>query len=744
MPRLVVPAKPTSAGDQLAALRDAEKAVEEMEGALADLRALGRRTLGFGPSAAGRSVPLALRSAGPAALGFGLLAAVATVPSYAAVLASHDLRTTLAIGAGTLGLVLLTAPLAATVSAFGLAAAFGHRRQRVLGAATGAIALALVLIAFTTTIKVLLVGLALGGVAAAAAPALYPASVADAATPEDRVAAFAVYRAAEAGGPATVALLLLLLTSATDLTWRAVVLVLAALAAAGAYIGSRLSLRAPGARDTDLVSAAVVAATGGDTADRAQVRLGAPETARRLLALPTVRAVVAVSAVLGLFSVPTLTYLLFHLEERYGLDGGARAGIVVLAGAAAAVAVLLAVPAAEVAWRRSPPALLRAAATALAVALPALALAGLAPNAVVCVVALVLASAGLGLVRPALDVALMSVAPPEMRPVAGALAGTAFLAAAAFGGPLLIGGLDATFGPGGAVVAAAVIGIQALPLLRLAARSIDGDLDRLVDSVVEDAELRQALARGAHLPMLACRGIDFSYGSMQVLFGVDFTVDDGEMVALLGTNGAGKSTLLRVISGLGLPDRGTVRLRGADISFVDAERRMRLGISQVPGGKGVYPPMTVLENLRVHGYSRGRDRATVESGIDAAFAAFPRLAERRRQAASTLSGGEQQMLAVARALVVRPRLLLIDELSLGLAPKIVGELLESVRRINAEGTAVVLVEQSVNVALSLVDHAYFMEKGEMRFDGRAADLLERPDLLRSVFLEGATAVAGAS
>jgi ABC-type branched-subunit amino acid transport system ATPase component len=210
------------------------------------------------------------------------------------------------------------------------------------------------------------------------------------------------------------------------------------------------------------------------------------------------------------------------------------------------------------------------------------------------------------------------------------------------------------------------------------------------------------------------------------------------MVALLGTNGAGKSTLLKTISGIGLPSAGSVRLDGTDITYLDPDRRVRLGISQVPGGKAVFGPMSVVENLRALAYSRGTDRAAIQSGIDATFEAFPRLAERRNQLASTLSGGEQQMLGLATAFLVRPRLLLIDELSLGLAPKIVGELLDMVRRINAEGTAIVLVEQSVNVALSVVHQAYFMEKGQVRFDGPARELLDRPDLLRSVFLEGAT------
>jgi ABC-type branched-subunit amino acid transport system ATPase component len=153
----------------------------------------------------------------------------------------------------------------------------------------------------------------------------------------------------------------------------------------------------------------------------------------------------------------------------------------------------------------------------------------------------------------------------------------------------------------------------------------------------------------------------------------------------------------------------------------------------------VFGPLTVTENLRSLGYSVRRDRRYLEQAIERCYDVFPRLAERKDNVAATLSGGEQQMLGVAKALILRPRLLMIDELSLGLAPVVVGQLLEMVKAINASGTAVVLVEQSVNIALSLVDHAYFMEKGEMRFDGRAADLLARSDLLRAVFLHGATA-----
>jgi ABC-type branched-subunit amino acid transport system ATPase component len=224
---------------------------------------------------------------------------------------------------------------------------------------------------------------------------------------------------------------------------------------------------------------------------------------------------------------------------------------------------------------------------------------------------------------------------------------------------------------------------------------------------------------------------------VQVLFDVSFTVDDGEMVALLGTNGAGKSTLLRLIAGLNHPGSGSIHYQGTDITYFGADRRVPLGISQIPGGRAVFGSLSVLDNLRAFGYVHGRDHRARDQGIEETFSAFPRLAERRNQLASTLSGGEQQMLALGKAFILHPRLLLIDELSLGLAPIIVGELLDMVRRINEDGVAVVLVEQSVNIALSVVEHAYFMEKGEMRFEGAASDLIGRPDLLRSVFLHGA-------
>jgi ABC-type branched-subunit amino acid transport system ATPase component/ABC-type branched-subunit amino acid transport system permease subunit len=242
--------------------------------------------------------------------------------------------------------------------------------------------------------------------------------------------------------------------------------------------------------------------------------------------------------------------------------------------------------------------------------------------------------------------------------------------------------------------------------------------------------------------ILSCRGVNASYGSMQVLFGVDLDVQEGEILALLGTNGAGKSTLLKTLMGL-LPSRsGRIRLGGSDVSSASTEKMVASGVSMMPGGRGVFPSLTVEENLRVGSWLLRRDRAAAETARAEAMTRFPVLEQRRHVAAGNLSGGEQQMLSLAMAFLVRPRILCIDELSLGLAPTVVGTLVEAVKEIHASGVTVVIVEQSVNVALLLASRATFLEKGEVRFSGPSDDLLERPDLLRAVFIGGNGPAAG--
>ena len=237
--------------------------------------------------------------------------------------------------------------------------------------------------------------------------------------------------------------------------------------------------------------------------------------------------------------------------------------------------------------------------------------------------------------------------------------------------------------------------------------------------------------------MLKLEGIHAFYGPIHVLFSIDLEVADGEIVALLGTNGAGKTTILRTVSGVLPPRLGHVYWNGERIDGLRPAEIVRRGIVQMPGGRGVFPGMTIHENLEMAGFLYGRDRAKRKQMIDRTLEMFPILAERRRQLAGTMSGGQQQMLTLAKSFVMDPKLLLIDELSLGLAPKVVEELLDTVRRLNAEGVAVVIVEQHVDLALDVASRAYFMERGEVRFSGPSSDLRGRDDLLRSVFLAGA-------
>jgi ABC-type branched-subunit amino acid transport system ATPase component/ABC-type branched-subunit amino acid transport system permease subunit len=267
----------------------------------------------------------------------------------------------------------------------------------------------------------------------------------------------------------------------------------------------------------------------------------------------------------------------------------------------------------------------------------------------------------------------------------------------------------------------------------------------LADRNVDDDGVRVDRERPAFEPtddaLLVCRGVDAGYDGVQVLFGVDLEIRRGEVLALLGTNGAGKSTLLRCVSGLLSPTAGTVHLDGVDITGSSAIAIAKRGVVQVPGGRGVFPTLTVTEHFRAAAWLHGKEPERVAAAVEEVLTRFPRLRERLDTLGGDLSGGEQQQLALGMALIADPVLLVIDELSLGLAPKVVAELLELVREINARGTAVVLVEQSVNVALTVASRAYFMEKGEVRFEGPTAELLERGDIVRSVFLEGAGTAA---
>jgi branched-chain amino acid transport system ATP-binding protein len=236
------------------------------------------------------------------------------------------------------------------------------------------------------------------------------------------------------------------------------------------------------------------------------------------------------------------------------------------------------------------------------------------------------------------------------------------------------------------------------------------------------------------VPLLAVEDLWVSYDRIQAVRGVSFAVGSGEIVTLIGANGAGKSSILQAISGLLRVTRGRVTLNGEDLLTVPAHLRVERGIAHVPEGRGIFGNLTVLENLRLAAYRRRG--ADIQRDLEEVFDHFPRLAERRRQWGNTLSGGEQQMLAVGRALMTRARLLLLDEPSMGLAPLLVQEIFRVIQRINQQGTAILLVEQNALLALEVAHRASVLETGEIALTGQAAELRHHPKVLEA-YLGGA-------
>ncbi len=351
----------------------------------------------------------------------------------------------------------------------------------------------------------------------------------------------------------------------------------------------------------------------------------------------------------------------------------------------------------------------------------------------------VLAATGFSAFQPAYYPLVAMVTPARIRTQAYGWS----LILVGFGGlvgSVIVGGLAESSYRSATTGLAVIVGLAGA-VGASAAKFVPRDVEQAQKSLDAAAELEAARAAGEGA-LLICRGVEVAYDQVQVLFGVDMEVHDGEVVALLGTNGAGKSTLLKAISGVTDPIGGAIWFDGHDITHTDAVATTAAGVIQVPGGKAVFPTLTVAEHLRAAGWLYRDDPDYLVEANAEVLRTFPRLEERIDQMAGNLSGGEQQMLALGMAFIAKPKLLVIDELSLGLAPAIVEQLLGIVRRIQESGTAIILVEQSINVALTVADRAYFLEKGEVRFEGPTAELLERDDIVRSVFLEGASSAKG--
>ena len=419
-----------------------------------------------------------------------------------------------------------------------------------------------------------------------------------------------------------------------------------------------------------------------------------------------------------------------YLAEHFGLTTTDRGLLLAVIAVPGVLATWVIGPRSGDLFRDQPGRVLRLAAVLLGVC--GVSVVGLwMPNVTLLAVCEAVGFAGACGLLAALPPVVQAVIPPQMRAQGGAaFMSSMFVGASAGAG--LVASLGETYGRRTVLSVGVPLAVAlSAGLMAHAARFVTSDMARVVDELREERSVADLHASAQPVPLLQIRDLDFSYGSVQVLFDVDLDIQRGETVALLGTNGAGKSTLLRIVSGLAIPSRGVIRMDGHTITYLDPTARVRRGIVQVSGGHAVFAPLTVGDNLRVAAFSC--NPRTAEARIDRSLALFPALADRMSLPAGALSGGQQQMLALAKALVLEPELLVIDELSLGLAPQTVQELLAVIEGLQERGVTMLIVEQSVNVGLSIADRAIFMEKGEIRFEGAADDLLQRDDLLRAVF-----------
>ncbi len=367
----------------------------------------------------------------------------------------------------------------------------------------------------------------------------------------------------------------------------------------------------------------------------------------------------------------------------------------------------------------------------------------LSPTLPIAIVLNAIISGVVVLIVPATFAALSLAIPPKIRSFGFSVAALWILPGLVV--LPIIGSLADSFGiRTGLLVMVPVFTIGAI-IIASAGLEIDKDIKRVWTAAAAQSEALYERNQGRS-KLLLVRGVSVHYGGVQVLFDVDLEIDEGEVIALLGTNGAGKSTLLKAICGLVEASAGAIIFDGRDMTYTPPDETASRGVTMVPGGAGVFPSLSVRENLQLAGWLHRKDKDHTRVATEKVLDIFPILRERLDELGGNLSGGQQQMLTLGMAFIERPRLLMIDELSLGLAPSVVAQLLKIVRELKEAGTTIILVEQSVNVALTVAETAYFMEKGEIRFHGATAELLDRPDVLRSVFLEGAgthdQAVAG--
>ena len=471
----------------------------------------------------------------------------------------------------------------------------------------------------------------------------------------------------------------------------------------------------------------------GSDAEEIPISVGA--AFNRIWRIDTVRSMTVGLAAIGFALFPAASIQSFFLEEEFGLDALERGYAVAPTGLLIVFFLPFIGSRFDRTFREAPDKALRIIGALLIPVGILIPIQYSMPNVWLFAIMATLSGTFMGAAFAMIQPSIQGVVPYRLRGMGTAIITFFMVAIGGLGGGLLSGFLQDEWGERFAITALAIF---AMPIggynIIKGSRAIRRDLSLVVEELQEEQAYFDLVSNDTDIPVMQVNHVDFSYGQVQVLFDVSFDVAKGETLALLGTNGAGKSTILKVIAGLETPERGVVRYHGQTCTFASPEVRAARGIQMLPGGKGVWPSLSIGDNLEVGAYQYRRDPADVKRRIAHVLELFPALADRLDERAGDLSGGQQQMLALARVMLHEPELLIIDELSLGLAPTVVQDLLGHIDRLREAGQTMIVVEQSLNVALAISDRAIFLEKGQVRFEGSAQELAERDDLARAVFL----------
>jgi len=543
---------------------------------------------------------------------------------------------------------------------------------------------------------------------------------------EVRPAVYSTYRSANSVGLFLGPLLAGFL--ALWFSWRVPFIVFAIPTVVFIFLSRRLEEPARGIQDRRALGVseekAVVEETPADFA----------EAWSSLYAIASLRRIYVACPFLGASAFGLGALLSLFYEEVYKLDEAARGLVFAFNEPFQIVGLFIGAPIAQYFMKRDPALVLKILAVTAIGTAGGLFVVAISPNLAVAIGGQYFGALIGAFLTPGILAVFSMVVPARVRAV-GFVSGTLWFLPGLLLLPVL-GEIGETHGLRTAVMLLIPVYLAGSWTLASAGKFLPRDIEACRVGSMAEQEVREALAEGEP-KLLMARKVDVSYDSVQVLFGIDFELYEGEIIALMGTNGAGKSTLLKAIAGTVDPHGGAIYFDGNDVTHKGAKVCSELGIILMPGGRSVFPTLSVQEHLDLATWSVADDPEHIKQSTKEVLEMFPRLGERLGQAAGNLSGGEQQMLGLGMAFISKPKILMIDELSLGLAPIVMEQLLESVRRINERGTAIILVEQSVNVALSVAERAYFLEKGEVRFSGTTADLAARNDIVRAVFLQGA-------